>query len=101
MPARTPRRQLVKAEWFKRYDESERPARFERIVQSWDRVRAPVADPHHIGLVDIDGVRLRSAARQVQQTQQIDVFVFDAPSGADAKIAELGGFVGGVPALRS
>jgi predicted phage terminase large subunit-like protein len=27
---------LVKAEWFKRYGESERPARFERIVQSWD-----------------------------------------------------------------
>jgi predicted phage terminase large subunit-like protein len=27
---------LVKAEWFKRYGESERPERFERIVQSWD-----------------------------------------------------------------
>jgi predicted phage terminase large subunit-like protein len=27
---------LVKAEWFKRYRESERPERFERIVQSWD-----------------------------------------------------------------
>jgi predicted phage terminase large subunit-like protein len=27
---------LVKAEWFKRYSETERPARFERIVQSWD-----------------------------------------------------------------
>jgi predicted phage terminase large subunit-like protein len=27
---------LVKAEWFKRYRENERPQRFERIVQSWD-----------------------------------------------------------------
>jgi predicted phage terminase large subunit-like protein len=27
---------LVKAEWFKRYRENERPERFERIVQSWD-----------------------------------------------------------------
>src|SRR6184192_267410 len=27
---------LVKAEWFKRYSEKERPERFERIVQSWD-----------------------------------------------------------------
>ena len=27
---------LVKAEWFKRYGEKDRPERFERIVQSWD-----------------------------------------------------------------
>src|SRR5437868_3579522 len=27
---------LVKAAWFKRYAENERPERFERIVQSWD-----------------------------------------------------------------
>ena len=27
---------LVKAEWFKRYGEQERPERFDRIVQSWD-----------------------------------------------------------------
>ena len=27
---------LVKAEWFKRYGENERPERFDRIVQSWD-----------------------------------------------------------------
>jgi predicted phage terminase large subunit-like protein len=27
---------LVKAEWFKRYSETERPTHFERIVQSWD-----------------------------------------------------------------
>jgi predicted phage terminase large subunit-like protein len=27
---------LVKAEWFKRYRDNERPERFERIVQSWD-----------------------------------------------------------------
>jgi phage terminase large subunit-like protein len=27
---------LVKATWFKRYNEKERPERFERIVQSWD-----------------------------------------------------------------
>jgi predicted phage terminase large subunit-like protein len=27
---------LVKAEWFMRYREEERPERFERIVQSWD-----------------------------------------------------------------
>jgi hypothetical protein len=27
---------LVKAEWFKRYDEKERPESIERIVQSWD-----------------------------------------------------------------
>ena len=27
---------LVKAEWFKRYREHERPERFDRIVQSWD-----------------------------------------------------------------
>ena len=27
---------LVKVEWFKRYRESERPQRFDRIVQSWD-----------------------------------------------------------------
>ena len=27
---------LVKGEWFKRYDEKERPERFDRIVQSWD-----------------------------------------------------------------
>jgi predicted phage terminase large subunit-like protein len=27
---------LVKAEWFKRYRESQRPERFDRIVQSWD-----------------------------------------------------------------
>jgi predicted phage terminase large subunit-like protein len=27
---------LVKAEWFKRYRESDRPERFDRIVQSWD-----------------------------------------------------------------
>ena len=27
---------LVKAEWFKRYRESELPERFDRIVQSWD-----------------------------------------------------------------
>jgi len=26
----------VKAEWFKRYDDTERPERFDRIVQSWD-----------------------------------------------------------------
>ena len=27
---------LVKADWFKRYDEKNRPERFDRIVQSWD-----------------------------------------------------------------
>src|SRR6516164_2865877 len=27
---------LVKAEWFKRYDDKERPEGFDRIVQSWD-----------------------------------------------------------------
>ena len=27
---------LVKAEWFKRYRDSDRPEQFERIVQSWD-----------------------------------------------------------------
>src|SRR6516225_12115874 len=27
---------LVKARWSKRYDENERPGRFDRIVQSWD-----------------------------------------------------------------
>jgi predicted phage terminase large subunit-like protein len=27
---------LVKAQWFKRYRENERPERFDRIVQSWD-----------------------------------------------------------------
>src|SRR5690349_1249696 len=27
---------MVKAEWFKRYSENERPERFDRIVQSWD-----------------------------------------------------------------
>jgi predicted phage terminase large subunit-like protein len=27
---------LVKAEWFKSYDESDRPESFDRIVQSWD-----------------------------------------------------------------
>src|SRR5947208_10775282 len=27
---------LVKAEWFKRYSERDRPERFDRIVQSWD-----------------------------------------------------------------
>jgi phage terminase large subunit-like protein len=27
---------LVKAEWFKRYREKDRPESFERIVQSWD-----------------------------------------------------------------
>jgi hypothetical protein len=27
---------LVKAEWFKRYRQSELPGRFDRIVQSWD-----------------------------------------------------------------
>jgi len=27
---------LVKAEWFRRYKERDRPERFERIVQSWD-----------------------------------------------------------------
>src|SRR5713101_8186557 len=34
-------------------------------IEAQDRVRAPVADPHHIGLVDIDGVGLRPIARQV------------------------------------
>src|SRR5947209_6814139 len=27
---------MIKAEWFKRYREDERPERFDRIVQSWD-----------------------------------------------------------------
>jgi predicted phage terminase large subunit-like protein len=27
---------LVKLEWFKRYDDTQRPERFDRIVQSWD-----------------------------------------------------------------
>ena len=27
---------LVKGEWFKRYDDKERPEGFDRIVQSWD-----------------------------------------------------------------
>jgi hypothetical protein len=27
---------MVKAEWFRRYRENERPERFDRIVQSWD-----------------------------------------------------------------
>jgi hypothetical protein len=30
------RRRTVKVEWFKRYREDELPARFDRIVQSWD-----------------------------------------------------------------
>src|SRR6266446_9120857 len=33
-------------------------------IEAQDRVRAPVADPHDIGLVDIDGVGLRPVARQ-------------------------------------
>src|SRR6516164_4688284 len=32
---------LVKAEWFKRYRDSELPERFERIVQSWDTANKP------------------------------------------------------------
>ena len=32
---------LVKAEWFKRYRENERPDRFDRIVQSWDTPTKP------------------------------------------------------------
>jgi hypothetical protein len=31
---------------------------------------------------------------------QVEVLAFDAPCRADAKIAELGGLVGGVPALH-
>src|SRR5215469_17342049 len=31
---------LVKAEWFKRYRENDRPERFERIVQSWGTANA-------------------------------------------------------------
>ena len=33
---------LVKAEWFKRYRENDRPERFDRIVQSWDTARARI-----------------------------------------------------------
>src|SRR5437016_4870142 len=33
-------------------------------IEAQDRVRPPVADPHRIGLVDIDGVGLRPVARQ-------------------------------------
>jgi len=36
----------------------------------------------------------------VQQAQQIDGLAFDAPRPANAEIAELGGLVGGVPALH-
>jgi predicted phage terminase large subunit-like protein len=32
---------LVKAEWFKRYRDSDRPERFDRIVQSWDTANKP------------------------------------------------------------
>src|SRR5215469_2481950 len=34
-------------------------------VEAQDRVGTPVADPHGIGLVDIDGVGLRTVSRQV------------------------------------
>ena len=34
-------------------------------IQAQDGVRAPVADPHRIGLVNIDDVGLRPVARQV------------------------------------
>src|SRR5689334_16138816 len=34
-------------------------------IEAQDRVRTPVADPHCIGLVDIDGIGLRPVARQV------------------------------------
>ena len=36
----------------------------------------------------------------MQQAQQIDGLAFDAPRPANAEIAELGGLVGGVPALH-
>jgi len=32
---------LVKAHWFKRYGEKDRPERFDRIVQSWDTANKP------------------------------------------------------------
>jgi hypothetical protein len=35
-----------------------------------------------------------------QYVQQVEVFALDAPAGADAEIAELGGLVGSVPALH-
>src|ERR1700730_14945175 len=34
-------------------------------IEAQNRIRPPVADPHCIGLVDIDGVGLRPVARQV------------------------------------
>ena len=34
-------------------------------IEAQNRVRAPVADPDCIGLIDIDGVGLRPVARQV------------------------------------
>ena len=45
-------------------------------------------------------LELRILEPSAEQTEEEEVFCFDTPGRAHREIAELGGFVGGVPALQ-
>ena len=44
---------LVKAEWFKRYHENDRPRHFDRIVQSWDTANKGDRAQQFLGVHDL------------------------------------------------
>src|ERR1700751_3860481 len=90
---------LVKAEWFKRYGEKDRPERFDRVVQSWDTAnKATELSDFSVGttwgmtgkdlfLLDLFRRRLESPAlkRAVRDQQSLfdakEVLIEDKASG--------------------
>jgi predicted phage terminase large subunit-like protein len=97
---------LVKAEWFKRYRESELPERFDRIVQSWDTANKPTElsdfsvcttwgvkgkDLFLIGLFRrrLDYPALKRAVREQQSLYDANVVLIEDKASGTQLIQEL------------
>jgi predicted phage terminase large subunit-like protein len=97
---------LVKAEWFKRYREDERPQRFDRIVQSWDTANKAtelsdfsvcttwgIKDKHLFLLAvfrrRLEYSALKRAVREQQQLFNADVVLIEDKASGTQLIQEL------------
>jgi hypothetical protein len=68
--------------------------------------RGSILDQHHSGFVRFclcanGPLHFGVIHTSPKHVEQIDTRPFDSPSRADTKVAELGGLVGGVPALHN
>ena len=82
---------LVKAEWFKRYRENDRPERFDRIVQSWDTANK-ASELSDFSVCTTWGVKGKDLYLLAVFRRRLDT---QRSNGASARVIALGRSIGG------